>query len=79
MNYKEMLDKFEYLDKQMAYLENEVKYLRERLAKVEGSYWFNQPKPPMFTPGTLPQPTFWPQNFWYSTTETTTNPQDGFQ
>lgn len=54
MNYKEMLDKFEYLEAQIKHLELENRYLKERVAKLEGNYWF-KPSGPQFTPGTLPQ------------------------
>lgn len=55
MNYKEMLDKFEYLEHQIKHLELENRYLKERVAKLEGNHWFTKPMGPQFTPGTLPQ------------------------
>jgi len=69
MNYKEMLDKLDFLEKKLGYLENENKHLKERVTKLEGSFWFNQPKPPGFTPGTIPDPGFWPNpnTVWCST------------
>ena len=54
MNYKEMLDKFEFLERQIAHLENENKHIRERLMRLEGPQ-FATVKGPGFTPGTLPQ------------------------
>lgn len=65
MNYKEMLDQFEYLDKRLSHLEHENKHLRERVQKLE--FLVLQPttvtvKGPDFTPGTLP-PVF-PESFW---------------
>lgn len=57
MNYREMLDQFEWLDKKLAHLELENRYLRERLAKVEGQL-VSRNVPPGFTPGTLPQYTW---------------------
>lgn len=57
MNYKEMLDQFEYLDKRLAHLELENRYLRERLAKVEGQV-VTRLVGPQFTPGNLPQYTW---------------------
>ena len=74
MNYKEMLDKFEFMEKKLSYLENENKYLKERLAKLEYSPKIPVPK---FTPDTLPNP-YWqygwpgyrPGEVWCST-ETT--------
>lgn len=57
MNYREMLDQFEWLDKKLAHLELENRYLRERLAKVEGQL-VNRNVLPGFTPGTLPQYTW---------------------
>ena len=71
MNYKEMLDKFEYLEQKLTHLEHENRYLRERVTKIEGNWWFNQPKPQPQTPA-------WPNYVWCST-ETTINPQDGFK
>ena len=50
MNYKEMLDKFEYLEQKLTHLEHENRYLRERVTKIEGNWWFNQPKPQPQTP-----------------------------
>jgi hypothetical protein len=55
MNYKEMLDKFEYLEQQLAHLENENKYIRERLARLEYPQQYTV-KGPSFTPGTMPAP-----------------------
>ncbi len=72
MNYKEMLDKFDFLESKLAYLELENRYLKERVAKLEGNTWFKQPTPPQFTPGT--QPSVWPNTITCST-----NPQDAFQ
>lgn len=54
MNYKQMLDKFEYLEQQIAHLENENKHMRERLARLEYAQLVTV-KGPGFTPGTLPQ------------------------
>lgn len=51
MNYKEMLDQFEYLDKKLAHLELENRYLRERLSKLEH---ITTPKP-RFASGTIPE------------------------
>lgn len=78
MNYKEMLDKFEFLEKKLNYLENENKHLKERVAKLEfGLMVKNTPSGPGFTPGTIPAPVFgpeipnpWPNNpnhIWCST------------
>ena len=76
MNYKEMLDKFEYLEQKLAYLELENRHLRERVTKLEGNWWFNQPKPPTYSPHTPG----WPNpNYVWCSTETTINPQDTFQ
>lgn len=71
MNYKEMLDQFEYLDKRLSHLENENKYLRERVQKLEFLVLQAAPvKGPGFTPGTLPA--VFPSTFWsFTTTETT--------
>lgn len=55
MNYKEMLDKFEFLEAQIKHLELENRHLKQRVAKLEGDHWFNKPVGPSFTPGTLPQ------------------------
>lgn len=74
MNYKEMLDKFEFLEAKLTFLELENRHLKERVAKLEGSFWFKQPVPPQFTPGTVPSPQFWP-----NTVTCSTNPQDAFQ
>ena len=74
MNYKEMLDKFEYLEQKLTFLEHENRYLKERVTKLEGNWWHNLPKPTPYSPNT---PT-WPNTVWYSTTETI-NPQDGFK
>jgi len=52
-----MLDQFEYLDKKLAHLELENRYLRERLAKVEGQA-VTRLVGPQFTPSTLPQYTW---------------------
>lgn len=71
MNYKEMLDKFEYLEKKLSYLENENKHLKERVARMEFQMLNkNTPPGPGFTPGTLPE--VWPQTnpIWCSTTKT---------
>lgn len=61
MNYKEMLDKFEYLEKKLSYLENENKHLKERVTRLEYQYFEKKmpPQNPGFTPGTLPD--VWPQ------------------
>jgi hypothetical protein len=72
MNYKEMLEQFEALDKRLNYQENEIKYLRERILKLEGNGFFDVPKKteynpggssPRFTEGTYPHH----QN-WFSST-----------
>ena len=55
MNYKEMLDQFEFLNKKLSHLELENRHLKERVAKLEANHWFNKPQGPQFTPGTLPQ------------------------
>lgn len=52
MNYKEMLDKLDYLEGKLSYLELENRHLKERVTKLEGYHWFKQPVPPQFTPGT---------------------------
>ena len=57
-----MLDQFEYLDKKLAHLELENRYLRERLAKIEGQVTTRPLPTPKFAPGTLPQVT-WPENY----------------
>ena len=59
MNYKQMLDKFEYLEHQIAHLENENKHIRERLTRLEYPQKYAV-KGPGFTPGTLPQAPSWP-------------------
>jgi len=59
MNYKEMLDMFDFLEKKVAYLENELKFMRERVLKLEGSQTVTV-EGPSFTTGTLP--TKWPVN-----------------
>jgi hypothetical protein len=64
MNYKEMLDKFDYLERQLAHLENENKHVKERLARLEYPQLATV-KGPSFTPGTLPGVGL---NTWYSTT-----------
>lgn len=74
MNYKQMLDKFEYLEAQIAYLENENKYIRERLARLE--YPITQVKGPGFTPGTLPQVPNWPNPSWTITSASNTQGQE---
>ena len=61
MNYKEMLDTFEFLEKKLAHLELENRYLKERVQKLESAQWFQKPAGPGFTPGTLPSPHTWPQ------------------
>jgi hypothetical protein len=53
MNYKEMLDKFEFLEKKLSYLENENKYLKERLTRLEQPTIAPAPK---YTPDTVPSP-----------------------
>jgi len=53
MNYRQMLDEFEYLDKRLSHLEHENKYLRERIAKLEGQV-VTRAIGPQFTSGTLP-------------------------
>ena len=58
MNYKQMLDKFDYLERQIAHLENENKHTRERLARLEYTQLVTV-KGPGFTPGTLPQVPSW--------------------
>lgn len=63
MNYKQMLDKFEYLERQLAHLENEIKHARERLARLEYPQQYAV-KGPGFTPGTLPQVPNWPDSGW---------------
>lgn len=64
MNYKQMLDKFEYLEAQIAHLENENKHTRERLARLEYPEKYAV-KGPGFTPGTLPQQVpSWPDSGW---------------
>jgi hypothetical protein len=74
MNYREMLDQFEYLDRRLSHLEHENKYLRERLARLE----FSQVAPvkgPGFTPGTLPQfvtTPIWPEPPWTVTCDNQT-------
>ena len=65
MNYRQMLDQFEYLDKRLAHLELENRYLKERLNKLE--YTMIKPK---FTPGTKPE-VVWPDNFWITTKDST--------
>ena len=70
MNYKQMLEKF-------AELEATIASQDERIKLLEESFWIKTPKPPEFTPGTIPQPA-WPPNFWWSVTDNT-NPQDGFK
>lgn len=74
MNYKEMLDKFEYLEQKLTFLEHENRYLKERVTKLEGNWWHNLPKPSPYTPNTPA----WPNYVWCSI-ETTINPQDGFK
>lgn len=72
MNYKEMLDQFEYFDKRLSHLENENKYLKERVQKLEFlTLQAATVKGPGFTPGTLPEtwPNIPPGQFWSSTTE----------
>lgn len=54
MNYREMLDQFEFLDRRLSHLEHENKYLRERLSRLEYPMQFGV-KGPEFTPGSLPQ------------------------
>lgn len=77
MNYKEMLDKFDYLEGKLNFLELENRHLKQRVAKLEGDSWFNKPIGPTFTPGTLPQsPWPNPNQIWCSDN---TNPQDGFK
>lgn len=73
MNYKQMLDQFEFLESKLAHLENETKYLKERVAYLEGSFLANKSKPPGFTPGTLPEvwPNIPPGQFWSSSKDTT--------
>jgi cell shape-determining protein MreC len=69
MNYKEMLDQFEFLERRIAHVENENKHLRERVLKLEGA----EVKAPAFTPGTLPNTNVWTPRFWsFTTTGTTT-------
>ena len=68
MNYKEMLDKFEFLEAKLAFLELENRHLKERVTKLEGNFWFKQPVPPQFTPGTLPKYEFWPNTVTCSST-----------
>ena len=75
MNYKQMLDKFEFLEAQIAHLENENKYIRERLARLEGPQ-FAQVKGPGFTPGTLPQVPNWPSPNWTITCKDNTQGQE---
>lgn len=73
MNYKQMLDQFEFLESKLAHLENETKYLKERVTYLEGSFLAaKKPIPPGFTPGTLPEawPNIPPSQYWTST-ETT--------
>lgn len=59
MNYKEMLDMFDFLEKKVAHLENETKFLRERVIKLEGTQTFTV-EGPRFTTATLPAK--WPVN-----------------
>lgn len=78
MNYKEMLDKFEYLEQKLTHLELENRYLKERVTKLEGNWWYNLPKPQPYTP--VPQAPNWPNpNYIWCSTETTINPQDAFK
>lgn len=70
MNYKQMLDKFEFLEAQIAHLENEIKYARERLARLEYAQLATV-KGPGFTPGTLPQVPNWPNPSWTITANST--------
>lgn len=55
MNYREMLNKFEELDKK--YDEQDA-----RLKLLEEQFWITNPKP-KFAPGTKPEVT-WPDNFF---------------
>lgn len=72
MNYKEILDKLDYLESKLSYLELENRHLKERVTKLEGDVgWFKQPMGPQFTPGT--QPYVWP-----NTVTCSTNQQDVF-
>lgn len=75
MNYKQMLDKFEYLEAQIAHLENENKHIRERLMRLEGPQ-FATAKGPGFTPGTLPQVPNWPDSGWTITCKDNTQGQE---
>lgn len=63
MNYKQMLDKFEYLEAQIAHLENENEHIRERLSQLETAQ-FTQVKGPGFTPGTPTQAPNWAYPGW---------------
>jgi hypothetical protein len=72
MNYKEMLEQFEVLEARLNTQENELKYLRERVLKLEGNGFFDVPKKtdynpggsgPKFTEGTYPH-----QQNWFSST-----------
>ena len=74
MNYKEMLDKFDYIESKLAFLELENRYLKERVTKLEGYRPTIKLTNPQFTPGTFPQQPSWP-NTW----TLTANPQDAFQ
>lgn len=75
MNYKEMLDQFEFLDKKLAHLELENRYLKERVAKLEfATLTKNSPPGPGFTPGTIPSP--WPNSIPVTCD---INPQDAFK
>ena len=62
MNYKQMLEKFEELDKR--YEDQNI-----RLKLLEEAFWLRNPKP-KFAPGTLPE-VVWPDNFWITTKDST--------
>lgn len=77
MNYKQMLEKFSELEVTLKRLEDENRNLRERVAILEGDKWFYKPIGPTFTPGTIPEPWWHPNQIWCQSD--TTNPQDGFK
>lgn len=63
MNYKQMLDKFEYLEAKIEYLEALVIALERKLQQKQEVKLPASPYP-KFTPGTIPDPDYyyWPRN-----------------